>query len=77
MKTAIYIEQGVTQLVLTPQNEWEKSVIKAIATGEQSVQIKRGSFYECRGGWVRFDDANNDSSLILVAGIKADPAPPS
>jgi hypothetical protein len=74
MKTAIYVEQGVTQLVLTPQNEWEKNIVKAIGTGQETVEIKRGSFYECRGGWVRFEDAAEDASLILVTGVKADPS---
>jgi hypothetical protein len=76
MKTAIYVEQGITQLVLTPQNDWEKNIIKAITTGEQTVQIKRGSFYECRGGWVRFEDSADDASLILVAGVNAIPTNP-
>ena len=31
MKTAIYIENGRSQIVLTPENDWEKQVIKGIA----------------------------------------------
>lgn len=67
MKTAIYIEQGVTQLVLTPENEWEKSIIRNIRQGENKVAIRRGSFYHCQGGWAR--QGNDDESLILVTGI--------
>lgn len=69
MKTAIYIEDSVTQLVLTPQNEWEKKITKSFSDGERTITIKRGSFYECRGGWVRFAERTDDELLILVTGI--------
>lgn len=69
MKTAIYIEDGRTQLVLTPESEWEKSVIRAIELGGQNVSIQRGSFYECQGGWVR--EAFDGESLIIRTGMKA------
>ena len=68
MKTAIYIEEGVTQLVLTPENEWEKQVIRSIENGQRQVSIIRGSFYECRGRWIR--QGAGDESLILKTTIK-------
>jgi hypothetical protein len=68
MKVAIYVEDGWTQLVLTPENEWEKSVTKAVSEGPQPAQIKRGSFYQCQGGWVR--QGSDDESLMLVVGAK-------
>ena len=44
MKVAVYIENGVTQLVLTPEGEWEGEVTKKLASdGEYDVTIKRGS----------------------------------
>jgi hypothetical protein len=63
VKTAIYIEQGVTQLVLTPECEWEKKITSSISEGEKKVSVMRGSFYECRGGWIRRGD--DPQSLIL------------
>jgi len=69
MKTAIYIENGVTQLVLTPENDWEKQVIGCIEEGGQSVKITRGSFYECRGGWNRM--GIDETSLIIRTSIKS------
>ena len=66
MKTAIYIENGDTQLVLTPENEWEKNVITSINKGQESVKIFSGSFYECRGGYHR--SGTTDESLILRVG---------
>lgn len=51
MKAAIYLADGVTQVVLTAESEWEKNTLAQIE-GE-SVSIMRGGFYECRGGWIR------------------------
>jgi hypothetical protein len=75
MKTAIYIEDGVVQLVITPESDFEKNALKAFeANGDVSAQIFRGTFYDCRGGWVRQkqyyspmygDMDHNDQSLIL------------
>lgn len=74
MKVAIYIEDGVTQLVLTPEGEWEKNAVGNIEEGAARIVVRRGSFYECQGGWHRyrqplygFAGARNgyDHSLIL------------
>lgn len=62
MKTAIYIEDGEAQMVLTPQNEFEKDAVDKFREKPLEVQIMRGGFYECRGGFYR---QNNDESLIL------------
>ena len=63
MKTAIYIAEGHMQLVLTPQSKWEKNAIRDIGEEGASLTIKRGSFYECHGGWTR--QGPDDESLIL------------
>ena len=77
MKTAIYIEDGVTQLVLTPENRYERDIVKAFGDRLSTVHVHTGSFYDCRGGWVRqsayrnpaylgySDGFNHDESLIL------------
>jgi len=71
MKTAIYIENGIVQLVLTPENEWEKNALRSFEGGIPKAQIFAGSFYDCRGGWARqaaFYPMNPDStdrSIIL------------
>lgn len=72
MRVAIYIEDGVTQLVLTPEGDWEDGVCRKIAAeGEYDVTIRRGEFYANRGGWYRQGEANN--SLILRADRRAVP----
>ena len=77
MKTAIYIEDGVLQLVITPETKFEKDVISMMTDKEITAQIFSGSFYDCQGGWVRQKafyqehspygtyGSANDKSLIL------------
>lgn len=82
MKTAIYIEDGTVQLVITPESEFEKNAMATFHGKELTAKLFSGSFYDCRGGWVRqsrFNDGgaygihpNEDQSLILrVATEKA------
>ena len=64
MKTALYIEDGVTQLVLTPENGFEKILFERYLG--KKCEITRGSFYECRAGHVRYmPHPSGDDSLIL------------
>lgn len=75
MKTAIYIEDGVVQLVITPESEFEKSALGSFSKDPLKAEIFNGTFYDCRGGWTRqsaffhhgqFDDGSaHDTSLIL------------
>ena len=83
MKTAIYIEDGVVQLVITPESEFEKSALRSFEEKPMDAKVFAGTFYDCRGGWVRqagyfgggmFQGSdNNDRSLILrMATAKPD-----
>jgi hypothetical protein len=74
MKTAIYIEDGVVQLVLTPENSFEKGAIKPFKDECLSAQIFSGTFYDCRGGWIRqtalrtgigYGSNKEDESIII------------
>lgn len=73
MKTAIYIEDGVVQLVITPESEFEKDAMKSFNGKEAQTKIFNGSFYDCRGGWTRQKQfypsigfpRDDDVSLIL------------
>ena len=53
MKTAIYIEDGVTQLVLTPETKYERDIVAGVGDRIDQVKVFQGGFYDCRGGWVR------------------------
>lgn len=74
MKTAIYIEDGTVQLVITPETEFEKNALTSFEKEPLEVKIHSGSFYDCRGGWVRqkehyynhgYGGDANDKSIIL------------
>jgi hypothetical protein len=73
MKTAIYIEDGVMQLVITPESEFERGAFKTFEGKPIGAQLFAGSFYDCRGGWVRqkhysgfgHNDDNDERSLII------------
>jgi hypothetical protein len=79
MKTAIYIEDGVVQLVLTPESEWEKNALKSFEDKPTATQIFTGAFYDCRGGWVRqsryFDGPYGESSERSLI-LRTDCSPP-
>ena len=76
MKTAIYVEDGVVQLVITPESDFEKSALSSFSVKPMEAKIFSGAFYDCRGGWVRQKDYNygspngwqekNDKSLIIT-----------
>lgn len=77
MKTAIYIEDGVVQLVITPETKFERNSIKIFNDKPLEVKIFSGSFYDCRGGWIRqkgyYPNAgayDNDSDTSLILKIK-------
>lgn len=64
MKTAIYIEDGVVQLVLTPENKFEKDALEKFDQHPTEAKIIAGQFYDCLGGWTRQKDfADTPSSL--------------
>lgn len=79
MKTAIYIEDGVVQLVLTPENEFEKNAMRSFENKDIDAKIFTGTFYDCRGGWTRqgavyphspYDNDKEDRSLIVRVATK-------
>lgn len=69
MKTAIYIEDGLCQLVITPETEFEKNALTTFQDKPLEANLYAGSFYRCAGGWARQNHGpdKEDRSLILVA----------
>lgn len=87
MKTAIYIEDGIVQLVITPESDFEKNAIKMFEDKPTKTKIFAGTFYDCRGGWVRqanhyvstpFGDSNERSLIMRIETDEDgnDPTPP-
>jgi hypothetical protein len=86
MKIALYIEDGLEQIVLTPEGEAEANILGKLHDGSRSLEIHSGTFYDCRGGWKRwkaplyspYDNAetrHQDESTMIVLRPKP-PEPP-
>jgi hypothetical protein len=82
VKTAIYIEDGVVQLVLTPESDFEKNALKSFQAAPLKAQMFSGTFYDCQGGWTRqtktypsygHEEIKDDISLILRMEAKEAP----
>ena len=80
MKTAIYIEDGIVQLVITPEEEFEKNALSLFREKPLEAKLFLGSFYDCRGGWTRqtalegpnvygqYGDRNDKSLILRISG---------
>jgi hypothetical protein len=76
MKIALYIENGLEQIVLTPETDTEKGIVGKLHDGSRTVSIKKGSFFECLGGYIR-NGASDDSTMIVLHRIDSKaPEPP-
>ena len=65
MKIALYIEDGLEQIVLSPETPTEKAILGKLHTGTRALRIYHGEFYKCQGGWVRHS-ANEDSTILVL-----------
>lgn len=66
MKIALYIEDGLEQIVLTPQSDTEKAILGKLHDGSRNLGVCKGQFYACQGGWVRHRDGVADSTMIVL-----------
>ena len=64
MKTAIYIEDGKFQVVLTPEDLFEKNIIASFGEREMRIQARPGQFYDCQGGWTRHGNSDQQSLIV-------------
>lgn len=64
MKIALYIEDGLEQLVLTPESASEKAILGKLADRSRTLSVYQGEFYACRGGWTR--QGSSETSTIIV-----------
>lgn len=67
MKTALYMEDGILQLVITPETEFETKTVDMFSNKHADVTFKKGQFYACQGGYIRHNDYPTHSSLFIVA----------
>jgi hypothetical protein len=74
MKIALFIEDGLEQIVLTPESDTERHILAKLTDAEHDISLKRGSFYECRGGYLR--QGMDDASTMIVMRPKPPPLAP-
>lgn len=70
MKIALYIEDGLEQIVLTPDSATEKAILDKVHDGSRKLTIERGAFYGCRGGWTRWKESRGGSPYY--SGVEQD-----
>lgn len=74
MKTAIYIDNGTVQLVLTPENKFEDSAMRMFKEKSLEANLYWGTFGDCNGGWVRmFNIEPERNSLMIRAKVEVTP----
>lgn len=75
MKVALYIEDGLDQIVLTPQTEAERNILARLSEGNVEFSLRRGAFYANQAGYIRERDVNHfmavrnesgDSTIIVM-----------
>ena len=69
MKIALYIEDGLEQIVLTPQSDTEKAILGKLHDGSRELSIKKGCFHVCQGGWTR-QYAEDTSTMIVLRALE-------
>ena len=76
MKLSVILTDGTKQIMMTPENDYEKTVLKMIDTDDQiETVITKGTFtdmqclgaeiYKCKGGYLRAEE-NNDSLMFVI-----------
>lgn len=77
MKATLLTKENRQQIVLTPENDFEKEIIDLFVEKttrprlidepqqETPAKIYLGSFYDCQGGWTRESKSNKDSLIIV------------
>lgn len=74
MKIALYIEDGLEQLVLTPEGQHEKSLLGLLSSGRRELSIRQGQFFENVAGYVRQGSSPESTMIVLRPAKQGDDA---
>lgn len=66
MKIAFYAEDGLEQLVLTPETQSERALLALLRDETRTIEIKQGSFFETNGGWLRHTRDGDNSTMLVM-----------
>jgi hypothetical protein len=67
MKIALYIEDGLEQVVLTPESETERLLLSKLTEEHRYLAIKRAEFVPTVGGYIR-QGQSRDSVMLVASG---------
>lgn len=74
MKIALYIEDGLEQVVLTPESETEKAILGKLENGSRDLSIRYGQFFHCQGGYVHQNSGPRSTMIVLTPAVARPPA---
>ena len=55
MRTTVLIEDGIIQIVLSPEGEYEKAVLKFLDERKAELKVDRGTVYKSMSGHLLMD----------------------
>ncbi len=64
MKTAIYCDEGLWRIVLTPESDWERRLVEATCGTPRPEPVAVPATV-LRGGWTR-ESGNYDSLIVRL-----------
>lgn len=76
MKLAVYMEDHMIQLALTPEDNWEENILRNITASPKAVSIHRGEFYKTHRGHSVYDAAGTESVLLRIEDLPSDVTQP-
>lgn len=62
------MEDGLEQIVLTPESETEKAILGKMHDGTRTLSVHRNSFFHTRGGFVSqgpYSDKEFSTMIVL------------
>lgn len=74
MRIALYIQDGLEQIVLTPEGKTETDILAKLHDGGRTLSIKCGSFFQCNGGWIRHSEATDTSTMLVLRSTSEEPS---
>lgn len=66
MKISVLIEENIQQVILKPENDYEKRILKSMEKKDNDVSFKSGEFYQCQGGYITHHSRPNTEDLMIV-----------
>lgn len=70
MKIALYIEDGLEQIVLTPETDAEKGILGKLHDGKREFDIRKGRFFLNQLAYVVNDRSGQESTMLVLTQLR-------